>query len=61
MNLLFNFIFFRRAKPDPPQRGWSEFAAASKRGKIGGWGPRSGPTEPRLFEAIAEFARRPWD
>ena len=48
-------------KPEPPHRGWRSSAAALKHGNLRVWGPQSGPTEPRLFEAIAKFARRPWD
>ncbi len=48
-----------RSKPEAPRRGWGSSAAASKHANLGIWGPRSEPTEPHLFEAIGEFARRP--
>ena len=46
-------------KPEPPHRGWRSSAAALKHGNLRVWGPRSGPTEPRLFEPQASLRGGP--
>ena len=45
--------------PEALHRDWGSSAAASKQADLRVWGPRSGPTQPRLFDPKASLRGGP--